>query len=178
MAERDPFALARKQYPWIANIPHVYHTVPGRRNLEAWPPGEPGTVDYPRPTELPLDQFSLEIFDRSIRPEDVMGDIVSHGTRFSDETVRNMYAQFAASITPQQERMLQQQYAWSRENDEERRPYAHWREQSGLPAHFRGYTFQQTGDFPGTFEELANRYYTGDQRNLLDALNQYLRQKR
>jgi hypothetical protein len=169
----DPWAEAEKQWPYIKSIPHIYSQVPGRTNLEAWPPTESGTPAYPRPKSLPEGQFGIEIFDRNIRPLDVLGDVVSHGTRFSDPKVRDYYQQFERSITPQQEARLRENYAWEREHYGERRPYATWRSISGLPSFFRGYAFRQTGDYTGSWEQFQQAYTPG-QRALLDQMMQYI----
>lgn len=164
----DPFAAAARQWPSIAKIPHTYSQVPGRTNLESWPPGEEGTSDYPRPKGIPMNQFGVEIFDRNIRPIDILADVVSHGTRFTDPRIKDYYQRFVASMTPQQQRRLYEQYGHYFFGEDERRPFEQWRETSGIPAWFRGYAFQQ---WPKEFTDQA---YTPEQRDMFDEMMRYL----
>jgi hypothetical protein len=173
----DPFGAAVEKWPFLAQYPHVYSNVPGRTNLESWPIGESGTKEYPRPQGLPPDKFGLEIFDRNIRPDDVLADAVSHGMRFDDNAVRLAYDRFSQSITPQQEGILRRQYQWYRLNSGEVRPYDAWRSMSGLPGMFRGYAFNQWGDAddPNWY---AMNWYTPEQRTLLDEMMQNLNNRK
>ncbi|MBO0710398.1 MAG: hypothetical protein J2P47_03855 [Acetobacteraceae bacterium] len=171
---RNPFEEAEFRWPFLRDIPHIYSQVPGRTNLEAWPPLETGSPDYPRPRGLPQGYFGIEIFDRSIRPEDVLGDVVSHGLRFTDPTIAQIYDDFAASVTPEQEDRLREQYQWSIDNEGEQRSYTDWRELAGLPSFFRGYPFKQWGDSEEPPDAIWQRDYTAEQRELLDRMMRYL----
>ena len=171
---RDPMAEAQFRWPFLKSVPYKYSTVPWRTNLESWPPGETGTHSYPRPKEIPPGQFGLEIFDRGIRAGDVLADYVSHGMRFSDPKIKDYYERFGHSLTQDQHRTLQEQYAWARRNEGERRPYPHWLEHSGMPALFRGYAFKQLGDYMGSPEKFNQHYYTEQQRQMIDEMMNYI----
>lgn len=128
--------------------------------LEFWPPNEPGDDKYPRPSMFPLDQPGVEVRNPNTRPMDIAGDIVSHHLAQSDPQFKAIYDQFEQSLTPRQRTTLKQQYGYAQQNEGETRPYDQWYGASGLPAYFRGYTFQQWPD--------SQDMYTGDQRKLLD----------
>jgi hypothetical protein len=177
--EPDPYAEAVKRWPFLARYSHVYSSVPGRTNLEAWPPGETGTTDYPRPEGLPPDQFGIEIFDRHIRPDDVLGDVVSHGMRFDDPTVKSTYERFGRSLTQQQQRHLWEQFHYAQLYEGERRNFGEWMAMAGLPGMFRGYAFRQgrgrdPSDKANDPNWVALHMYTPEQRTMLDEMMQYL----
>lgn len=133
-----------------------------------------------RPKEIPMNQFGVSISNRSIRPIDVLGDVVSHGMRFSDPTIKAIYDQFAQSITPWQEKRLRDQYQWDREKEGEKRSYGDWRNETGLPGYFRAYPFQQwqksedPGEEDRTQEQVGRMFYTGEQIQFLDQMMRYL----
>ena len=66
---------------------------------------------------------------------------------------------------------MQEQYAYYQQHPEykESRPYEEWLKASGMPAYFRGYTFNQWDD--------AKDMYTPEQLKILDAVQSYLRIK-
>ena len=66
---------------------------------------------------------------------------------------------------------LQDQYAYYQQHPEfkESRPFEQWKEASGMPGYFRGYTFNQWDD--------AKSAYTPQQLQLLDQVKQYLKIK-
>lgn len=162
---------AIQQYPLLGNSGLQFRrgeTDDGRL-LEFWPPGEPGSSQYPRPSEFDIAKPGVEVFSDKVRPIDVLGDVVSHYLVENDPKLKSVYSAFSDSITPKQEQMLRKQYQFARENDGEDRPYEKWRERSGLPAFFRGHPFEQ---WPAEFNQ-AN--YTPEQIQLLDRMMNYLK---
>lgn len=168
----DVFAQAKQQYP-ILNNPAINYKFTPRSDgpmLEAWPPGETGTPDRPRPQDFPAQQYGIEVYNPKTRPIDVLGDVVSHFLVNSDPKIKDYYSQFSASISPEQEARLREQYQHAQRHEGEKRPYPQWREHSGLPAYFRGYPFQQ---WPKAFNDKA---YTPAQKRMLDDMMKYLSQ--
>lgn len=166
----DLFDQAKQQYPILNNPDILYKYTPrqGPEQLEAWPPTETGTPDRPRPSEFPSGKYGIEVYNPKTRPIDVLGDVVSHFLVHTDPTVKDYYSRFSASISPEQESRLREQYQHAQKHEGERRPYEQWREQSGLPAYFRGYPFQQ---WPKEFNDKA---YTPEQKRLLDDMMKHL----
>jgi hypothetical protein len=169
---------ARAQYPVLKNQDYGYveNFRPGAGGLEHWEPGDKGTdeaasdgqFNVPRPNGLPLDKPGLEIRDPTTQPMGVLADIVSHGMRKTDPVVKAAYEKLQASMTPHQLDILKDQYEYSKENEGEKGSFDDWKERSGMPAFFRGYTFQQ---WPKEFNDKA---YTPEQRADLDGLMSYL----
>ncbi|MDE2105179.1 MAG: hypothetical protein KGL39_48575, partial [Patescibacteria group bacterium] len=137
---------------------------------EFWPPGETGSKSTPRPTSIPLNSPGITVYSDKVRPIDILGDTVSHYLVNTNPTYQKFYKDFADSVTPQQEKMLKDQYNWAIVHEGEKRPYAEWRKVSGLPAYFRGYAFKQWPD------EFNQKNYTPGQRKLLDQMIQDLSQ--
>jgi hypothetical protein len=166
------FAQAQQQYPILNNRDILYKFSPSQRpeQLEAWPPQETGTPDSPRPSEFPVGKYGIEVYNPQTRPIDILGDVVSHFLVNTDPRIKDYYSRFSASISPQQEARLRDQYQWSRLHEGERRTYDEWRSASGLPAYFRGYPFQQWSP------EFVQGAYTPEQRSMLDDMMNYLRQ--
>ena len=164
---------AQQQWPILNRLPLSYKYTPrtDRGYLEAWPPGETGSKDAPRPKEFAPDLYGIEVYKSNTRPIDVLGDVVSHFMVKSDPRIKGYYEQFVASLSPQQEQRLQQQYQHAQQHEGEKRPYTQWREQSGLPAYFRGYPFQQ---WP---QAQTQSFYTPQQRQMLDSMMSYLSQQ-
>jgi hypothetical protein len=163
---------AEQEYPALAGKGILYKRTPRQDSalLEAWPPQETGTKQQPRPKEFPVDKYGVEVYSPKVRPIDIAGDVVSHFMRGSDPTIKQIYDQFASSLTPQQEDRLRSQYKWSGQHEKEKRGYKDWREQAGLPAYFRGLPFQQWG--PET-----RSWYTPQQMQMFDKMMKYLRTK-
>lgn len=174
------FQQAQQQYPVLGgqNYGYVENYQPGSGFLEHWAPGEPGAPPSPnqplngiRPSQIPMDQYGLEIRDPSTRPIDVLGEIVSHQLVHTDPNIKQTYEQFQKSITPQQQQLLQEQYEHAQKNEGETRPFEEWKKASGLPALFRGYAFQQ---WP---QEFNDKIYTPQQKQMFDGMMDYLRGK-
>lgn len=162
---------AQAQYPILQGLGLQYKYNPGGGQgfLEFWPGDEPGTPTSPRPKEFKPGQLGLEVFDPKTRPIDILGDVVSHHLINTDPIVKDYYEQFKSSMTPEQQYRLRDQYQYAQKYEQERRPFAQWKERSGLPGYFRGYAFQQW--------ENAEELYTPDQIKLFDAMTTYLKQK-
>jgi hypothetical protein len=162
---------AQQQYPVLQNQNYGYVENYGKGGgfLEHWPVGEQGAPNQPRPQQLPIGQMGLEIRDPKTRPIDVLGDIVSHNLVNTDPTIKAAYQNFQQSITPQQHRILSDQYQHARKNEGETRSFEDWKATAGLPAFFRGYAFQQ---WP---QEFNDRVYTPEQKQMFDQMMQYLR---
>lgn len=157
---------ARKQYPYIknANLSAVYSEGQGgSRKLEYWPSGEPGNEQSPRPSSIPIDKAGVQIFSADTKPSDIVADYVSHEAVKTDPKLRTLYDEFAASVP---ESTMKARYAEHRKQFGEKRPYQQWKESTGLPEFFRGYTFDQ---WPN-----ASKYYTPEQLKKLDAVKSYL----
>jgi len=163
---------AQQMWPVLQNYPvsyveHLNERDP--RGLEAWRAGEPGDKRFPRPKELPLDQYGLELISRrKTRPIDVAGDITSHFLVDQDPRIKQFYQNFIDSLTPEQHARLQRDYKYAQQHEGERRPFEQWRDISRLPAYFRGYAFQQ---WP---KEFTDRVYTPEQRAMFDQMMEYL----
>lgn len=169
---------ARAQYPILKDQDYGYteNFRPNAGFLEHWDPGDPGqapTSDTDlsalRPKDLPMDKHGLEIRDPTTRPIDILGDIASHHLINTDPVVKKAYDDLQGSITPQQQGMLQDQYAYAQKNEGETGSYDDWKQRAGMPGFFRGYTFQQ---WPKEFNDTA---YTQDQRDGLDKLMNYFK---
>lgn len=167
-----PDVVQQAQQQWsVLNDPNIFYKFTprtGPEKLEAWPPGETGTADRPRPSNFPADKYGVEVYSPQTRPIDILGDVVSHFLIHTDPQIKNYYSNFASSITPQQEQRLKEQYQYAVKHEGETRPYEEWRAMSGLPAYFRGYPFQQ---WP---KEFTDKAYTDEQRQQLDAMMNYL----
>jgi hypothetical protein len=175
-AQQQPTIVADAQKQWpILNRPDIHYrynlqakNTPG--GLEAWPPGETGTPDRPRPSDFPSDAYGIEIYNpKTTRPLDVLGDVTSHFLVNTDPTIKDYYQRFQQSLSPDQHARLQEQYRHSQRHEGEKRPYDLWLKQSGMPAYFRGYPFKQ---WPDSFNQKA---YTPEQRKMLDEMMTYLK---
>lgn len=170
MAQLNTFEQAEQQYPIIKKSGVVGIISPQQSDdlLEFYLPGEAGTQDAPRPKELPLDKPGVQIYNDKTTPLDVLGDVTSHYLVDTDPKIKKYYQDFAGSLTPEQHSLLQEQFVWAQNHENEQRSYEDWLKASGLPAYFRGYAFKQ---WPDDFNEKA---YTPDQRKMFDEMMQYL----
>lgn len=160
---------AIQEYPILGKLGLLYKNSPrtDRGYMEFWPQGEPGSSDYRRPAEFPLDKAGIENYRQDSRPIDVMGDVSSHMLRDTDPLTQYKYMLFKNSLTPEQKQTLNGQYDYAKKNLGEQRPYDDWHETSGLPAMFRGYAFQQ---WP---QEFNDKVYTPEQKASFDDLMNY-----
>jgi hypothetical protein len=169
-AAASVFDQAVSQYPIIGKAGVVGVVTPRENSgyLEFYAPGETGSEDAPRPSTLPVDKPGVEIYSDKTTPLDVLGDVTSHHLIHTDPTVKKYYQDFVASMTPNQQKHLQEQYVYAQQNEGETRPYAQWLETAGLPGALRGYAFKQWPD------EFNQQFYTPEQRQHLDGMMQYL----
>lgn len=165
---------ARQQYPILNNydIGYKNNVGGGQGWMESWPPNETGTLQSPRPKEFPIGQFGVENYRADSRPMDVLADITSHHLINFDPTVKQSYQDFSSSLEPWQTDILKDQYRHAQIFEGETRPYETWKQYSGLPGYFRGYTFQQ---WPEDFNKQA---YTPQQMKMLDGVMNYLSGKK
>lgn len=156
---------AKSDYPYLANsgLVAVSGKNGGNRKLEYWPRGEPGNAQYPRPAGIPIDSAGVEIFDQNVSPKDLLADYVSHEAVNSDPQLRALYQEFAASVPDE---TMRKRYDYHKANLGENRDYETWKEHSGMPEFFRGYTFDQWPD--------AKKFYSPQQIQKLDKVREYL----
>ena len=163
---------AQEMYPYIAGDPVMYKESFGKgegRYLEHWPANEEGDESSPRPKEFPIDKVGLEIYDPKTKPSDLAADYVSHSLVNTDPELKKYYAQFQETLKePGARKRLAEQYGHAVNNEGESRDYNTWLQSTGIPAYFRGYTFNQ---WPDEFNQQA---YTGKQKKLLDEVKAYL----
>lgn len=161
---------AKQQYPVLNNYDIGYKNSPGggQGYMESWSPTETGTPENPRPQEFPQGQFGVENYRADSRPIDVLADVASHHLVNVDPTVKQAYQNFQGSLQPWQEDILRSQYQHAQQSENEQRPYEDWKSASGVPAYFRGHTFQQ---WPAEFNKQA---YTPEQIQMLDGVMKYL----
>lgn len=157
---------AKQTYPYLkqSNLGITY--TPNARSpyqSEYWPKEEGGTQERPRPSALPLAQSGLQVFNRTVRPMDILGEYVSHEAINTDPRLQEMYGRFREQVP---EETMRQRYGTHQQKFDEQRPFELWKEQTGLPEYFRGYTFNQ---WPN-----AQNHYTPDQLKTLDEIRAYL----
>lgn len=161
-ADRNLLQRTAAEYPILSNYDIAFRNAPNKndgRLLEFYPEGERNSFDPKRP--------AVEVYKDSVSTTDVAGDIVSHYlARGKEPKLTEFYEDFRKSISPRQEAILHRQYEEAKKNMGERRPYADWRETTGLPAYFRGYPFGQWRD---------KTLYTDEQKKMLDEMVRYLR---
>lgn len=137
------FDRAIQEYPYLADKNISFINTPNpkeKRLLEFYAPDEPGSPDFPRPKELPMGTVGLQVFSNKVRPMDVLADYVSHHAVKNDPQAKAIYDEFEASLDPE---LLKQRYKFHQKNYGEKRPFEQWKEMSGVPELFRGYTFKQ-----------------------------------
>ncbi|MGY2995453.1 hypothetical protein [Mesorhizobium sp. URHB0026] len=172
----DLMGLARQQYPRIFdNLNMGFVNSPTANSdgnmLESWPAGEPGAPDYPRPSQLPLDQFGVQVFDQNTTPRDLAADVVSHQLVKTDPAFSGDYQAFAKTFdTPQGQDRLRQDYSYSRQNEGERRPMNEWASTDRIPAYMRAYVFSQ---WPN-----AEKAFSPEQLAILDRIKATVNQPR
>lgn len=159
---------AQQQFPYLSgkNMSVLYTPSSSeQRQLEFYPPGEAGSPSEPRPAQLPLSQPGIQVFNQNVRPIDILADYVSHYAVSNDPKLQQWYQQFQSSLNPE---IMKQRYVYAIQHEGEKRPFDEWMKMSGVPAYFRGYTFNQ---WPQEFNQKA---YTPEQIKLLNTVRQYL----
>lgn len=133
------------------------------RKLEFWPPDEPGDKQYPRPPGLPMGQPGVQTISPDVTENDIAADVVSHWAVNQDPELKRLYGQFSDTFqAPDRQPRLREDYAWSRANEGEQRPFGDWLKTTRIPDYMRGYMFQQ---WPLKTRQQA---FTPGQRNILD----------
>jgi hypothetical protein len=142
-APMSVFDRAMQEYPYLAdkNISFVNTPNPKEsRLLEFYAPDEPGSPKYPRPKELPMGTVGLQVFNSKVKPMDVVADYVSHYAVKNDPKLKEIYDQFETSLDPE---LLKQRYDFHKKKFGEKRSFEQWKNMTGVPELFRGYTFKQ-----------------------------------
>ena len=166
VAPMSPFDRALQDYPYLQdkNLYGVVTPNPKEsRLLEFYPPDEPGAPQSPRPKQLPMGNVGVQIFSNKVRPVDVLADYVSHHAVKNDPVLQALYTEFESNVDPA---VLKQRYGVHRKKYGEKRPYEQWKERTGLPELFRGYTFNQWDN--------AEEMYTPQQLDILNRVRGYV----
>ena len=121
-----------------------------------------------------MGSIGIELLNEKTRPIDILGDVVSHHLVNIDPTFKRYYHAFEQSLTEGQQQQLNSQYQHARlpsdmGGEGETRPYQDWYKQTGLPAYFRGYAFQQW--------ENPQDLYTPSQLKMFDEMMTHLKRK-
>jgi len=168
------FEQAKMMYPGIdwSNVAYKesYGKAPkeGGYKLESYPIGEEGDVTSPRPKEFPLNKQGIEVFDKTLRPQDLAGDVASH-LMTTDPTMKGLYSKFESTMeTPKSKAMLKNLYEEDKERGE-KRDFETWKEKTGIPSYLRGYAFDQW-----SLKE-QEKDYSSEQKNILDQMKSYLK---
>ena len=161
---------ARKEYPYLADKEMSFAYSPNvktKNQLESWPVNEEGEPKYPRPANIPLDKFGIQVFKpQGGTPINILGDYVSHHGIKTDPKLQEYYKQFEGSLDPAK---MQERYAYHQKHYGEKRPYEQWSQMTGVPEIFRGYTFNQFGT-----PQQAAKMYSPEQLKILDQVRSYL----
>ena len=83
----DSYAVAKEMYPILKDYKYKIVNTPNENSpysLEHFPPGEEGSATMPRPKDISINEYGLQIF-KDVRPEDIAGDIISHHLVNEDE---------------------------------------------------------------------------------------------
>lgn len=154
------FQQAQNKYPYLSNkdISFAYNPQEGDRKLEFYHPEE-----TERPVYIPAGKPGIEVFNPNVTPEDILGDYVSHYGVSVDPKLKGYYEQFEGLLDPIK---MQKRYQYHQENFGENRPYENWKQMTGVPEMFRGYTFNQWPD--------AAQMYTPEQLQILNQVRSYL----
>ena len=138
----NKYDTAKKMYPILKNYPYnIVETLDENSPyyLEHFPPEEVGSLENPRPKNLPIGEYGLQIF-KDVKPEDIAGDIISHHIINKDKYLSKKYEEFKKLIS--KEDMLNR-YNYHKNNLGEKRNFNNWSERTGYPELLRGYVFNQ-----------------------------------
>lgn len=166
----DPYAVAKEMYPILRDYPYKIVNTPDENSpffLEHFPPGEPGSLERPRPKDISIDKYGLQIF-KDVRPEDIAGDIISHHLVNEDEYLSEEYQKFKNS-TPIE--TMESMYEYEKNNFGEERDFNSWLERTGYPQLLRGYVFNQFN------EEEIDKTYNSKQKEILENIKNYVTKK-
>lgn len=160
------FKQLEQTYPYLANKGINYVYTPNEKDsriLEFFPPQETGAGEYLRPKELPLGQPGIQVIQGKATPLDILGDYVSHYGVQKDPVLKELYSEFTNSLSDTE---LKNRYNYHKEQFNEKRPFSTWKQQTGIPELFRGYTFNQW--------ENPEELYTPKQLQILDKVKSYI----
>lgn len=162
----NPYAQGlSQQYPWASGIGLNIIDSTGKgdpsRKLEFYQPDE---RDNPRPGKP-----TIEVFDKSMKPADLMGEVLSHHLPKVDPNVAHFRSQIIQSMTPQQIQSISGDY-----QNELRAGLVDpgdnlqaWLQKQGGDSFFRGYP---TGQWPADI-------YTPQQKATYDQMQVYLKSR-
>jgi hypothetical protein len=155
-----------KQYPYLSGKPidYLYDPRSGdNRYLEAYPPGETGNPNDPRPKQLPINRYGIHVLSPNVTPLDILGDYVSHGAVKDDPILKKMYDEFQSTVP---DSVMKERYKVHQQRYGEKRPFEEWLQTAGMPEYFRGYTFNQWNK--------PEEMYTQQQLQILDKIKEYV----
>ncbi len=165
----NKYDTAKKMYPILKNYPYnIVETLDENSPyyLEHFSPEEVGSLENPRPKNLPIGEYGLQIF-KDVRPEDIAGDIISHHVINKDKYLSKKYEEFKKLIS--KEDMLNR-YNYHKNNLGEKRDFNNWSERTGYPELLRGYVFNQFD------KKTKDNLYTLEQKKVLDSIKNYITQ--
>tara|TARA_R100000988_G_scaffold35447_1_gene17878 strand:+ start:650 stop:2599 length:1950 start_codon:yes stop_codon:yes gene_type:complete len=165
----NKYDTAKKMYPVLKNYPYnIVETLDENSPyyLEHFPPEEVGSLENPRPKNLPIGEYGLQIF-KDVKPEDIAGDIISHHIINKDKYLSKKYEEFKKLIS--KEDMLNR-YNYHKNNLGENRDFNNWSERTGYPELLRGYVFNQFD------KKTKDNLYTLEQKKVLDSIKNYITQ--
>ena len=166
----DSYAVAKEMYPILKDYEYKIVNTPNENSpyrLEHFPPGEEGSATMPRPKDISIDEYGLQIF-KDVRPEDIAGDIISHHLVNEDEYLSKEYQKFKSSVPSE---TMMSRYEYHKNNLGEERDFDSWSERTGYPELFRGYVFNQFD------EETINNLYSSEQKIILNDIKNYITKK-
>ena len=175
--QKNLLQQAQDMYPKLKGLDYGYvESQPTSkddfRKLEHWQPGDPGDEKFKRPEGVPEDKHVIQVLDKTVKPTDIAGDIVSHNLVNDKENHPELYKlnkQFEQTLkTPEAKSSLREFYREDHERGDDR-PYKQWLEQTGKPTYLRGYLFKQ---FP---DSEMNKHYSKQQKQILDKMDNYLK---
>ena len=166
----DPYAVAKEMYPILKDYKYKIVNTPNKNSpysLEHFPPGEKGSATMPRPKDISINEYGLQIF-KDVRPEDIAGDIISHHLVNEDKYLSKEYQKFKNSVPSE---TMMSRYEYHKNNLGEKRNFNSWSERTGYPELFRGYVFNQFNK-----EEIDN-IYNPKQKEILKNIKNYVTKK-
>ena len=172
MQQRHMYQLYRSK-PQLAQTPIVFQKpneqLAGGAGLESWPMGEEGG-SIPRPAGLPIGRGGIQMGRGQVSTNDALADFASHignnpNEPAFDPKLASIYSKFSQSLDPE---FLKMRYKDDVVNRGEDRPFETWASSSGIPALFRGYTFNQWPD------EFNNKVFSPKQKSIMDEARTHL----
>ena len=166
----DLYQQAKLKYPILAKTNYVIVKTPddgSGRKLEHFPPGEPGSKEFARPNQIPMNKFGLQLMG-AVSADDVAGDIISHNLVKTDPFLKSRYNKFKSAVPKE---TMRQRYQFHVKNRGEKRSFEDWSKMTGFPELMRGYVFNQ---FNFQSEDDARQFYGDKQFDLLNENKSYV----